>query len=66
MVTPSLKGSGPTIIGRSRRRRSSVICSRPCAVRNSTAGCLRTMSQAVENSSRRPSLAGWVIAACEK
>jgi len=65
-VIPSLSGSGPMIIGRSRRSAESVSRLRPCGVRNSTAGCLRTMSQAVENSSRRPSFAGWVMAACEK
>ena len=34
--------------------------------RNSTAACRRAMCHAVENSSRSPSFAGCVIAACEK
>ena len=66
MRCPSVYGSGPTTIGRSMRSEASGVCLRPSPVRNSTAGCLRTMSQPVENSSRNPSLAGWVMAACEK
>ena len=66
MRNPSLCGSGPTIIGMSMRTDRSGVCVSPSPVRNSTAGCLRTMSQAVENSSRKPSLAGCVMAACEK
>ena len=65
--TPSAKGSGPTMIGRSSRTRAQRRQALPVAGRGrAPPGCLRTMSQAVENSSRRPSLAGCVMAACEK
>ena len=66
MTQASSQGSGPTITGRSRRSECSSSRRSPAASRNTTAGFLRTMSQAVENSSRRPSLAGCVIAAWEK
>ena len=63
---PSVYGKGPTIMGRSSRMARSGVSAMPSRVWAMIAGCLRTMSHAVENSSRRPSFAGCVIAACEK